>query len=210
MCGVEMLGALDSERTPGRLPATPLDEGVSPWRRGRCHWLAPPAGAIKPGPEHRALTASARLGRCRPRSGKGRISARPSVTPWRTTSECGARGPDALPSGRAVAETWELSGLGPGKERARRGGRGEAWRGARRRTRGSGTLGRAGGRARESSCPAPGAGRNRLAQCRRLLSGTGASVCAGMLVEKQVQPWPLHNTTLHSRGPGNQNITLLC
>lgn len=114
-----------------------------------------------------------------PAERKGRISARPSVTPWRTTSECGARGPDALPSGRAVAETWELSGLGPGKERARRGGRGEAWRGARRRTRGSGTL----GRARESSCPAPGAGRNRLAQCRRLLSGTGASVCAGMLVE---------------------------
>lgn len=108
----------------------------------------PLAGAsgrgYKAGSEHRALTASARLGRCRLRSGKGRISARPSVTPWRTTSECGARGRDALPRGRAVAETWELSGLGPGKERARRGGRGEAWRGARRRTRGSGTLGRAG------------------------------------------------------------------
>lgn len=132
------------ERTLARLPATPLDEGVSPWRRGRCHWLAPRAGAIKPGPEHGALTASARLSRCRPRSGKGRISARPSVTPWRTTSECVARGLDALPRGRAVAETWEPSGLGPGKERAR-GGRGEAWRGARR-TRGSGTLGRAGGR----------------------------------------------------------------
>lgn len=70
VCGDHLLVALDVERvslkqTLERLPATPLGEGVSPWRQGCCHWLAPGTGDIKAGSENSALTVLTGLGRCR-------------------------------------------------------------------------------------------------------------------------------------------------
>lgn len=77
------------KRTLERFPATPLDEGVSPWRHGCCHWLAPGAG-YKSRPSKQCINSLDRTLAVSPWSGKGRISAQPSVTPWRT-SKCGAR-----------------------------------------------------------------------------------------------------------------------
>lgn len=187
-----MLDALDSERVPLKrtlagFPATPLDEGVSPWRQGRCHWLAPRPRGIKPGSENGALTVLTRLRRCRPRSGKGRISARRSVTLWRT-SKCQARGLGRSAEGDGLSPRPGNLESGPG-EGARLLGMQRGL--ARSRVADSGLRNGGAASARIQLWGRPGAGRNRLAQGRRLLSGTVVPLwCAGMFVGKQVRALP--------------------